>query len=138
MPAHRRDASSLQPRRAATHDQHPPWPARRGDIGQFCLPADGGILHAFDGQPLVESPDATFVGADAQADVIQPSLGGFPGHLWIRDDGARHPDQVRRAIGQHALSLGRMDDPTRVQHGGMERFPEALDERQVDAMWSVG
>jgi hypothetical protein len=116
MAALRQDAGRLHAGRAAADDQDSPRGGGRDHRAPLALAADDGVLDTADRHAEVEAVDAPLGRAHADPDVVESTFARLPGHLRIGDQGARHPDQVRRTAAEHLFGLGGRHDPTGDDH----------------------
>ena len=110
----------------------------RNDLGQFGLAAGHGVLGAREREAAARPAEAALLHADAHPDVVEPPLGGLPRHPRVGHEGARHRDQVAGALGEQALGVARIGDPSRIDHGRPHLLLDAGRERGVRAGRRVG
>ena len=129
----RRHPRGLEAGDAAAGHHDPPGPRCGADLDELRLAADHGVLDAGDGLALDAAADAGLARARADPDLLDPSRGGLPRHLGIRDERARHRHRVGPALDDDLLGLRGMDhaarhdhrDPHHGLHGRREAVVEA-------------
>ena len=116
MAAPRKGHCGAQPGRTASDHRHVTGRRRRHQSAAPQLAPCRGVRHAADRVSLHDLQDAGVVAGDARSHFAEAAFADLVGELRVRDELARHADEVRIALPENPLCVRRLLDPAEGDH----------------------
>ena len=131
----RRDTSGLHARGAGADHYH--GLARLGGRDGHLVFTCGRRVHRGRQRHAVRTDRVTLRESEARPDLLGPTARGLVGQVRICDEGPHHADQIGGALGEDALGMRRIGDPSGDRDRYVDRPPDRRRGRDVESRFDV-